>query len=87
MAFVKVLICLYFMMSESKDWHTMCYNGWVCSIISLTVTLKYLNESPRFLIAMDQYSEARTAMKLMNSKDDLIHCFKSTKSVERSKAA
>ena len=73
------------MMSESKDWHTMCYLGWVCSIISLTVTLKYLNESPRFLIAMGRYSEAHIAMKLMNSKDDLIHSFESSKSAERTR--
>ena len=54
----KVIICLYFWFSTSKDWQHMAYVAIVLAIFSFVVTYTFLPESPRFLVSKKRYDEA-----------------------------
>ena len=45
----KVIICLYFFLSSSKDWVHMAYIALALASYSLVTTIFFLPESPRFL--------------------------------------
>jgi drug/metabolite transporter (DMT)-like permease len=54
----KVIICLYFWLSSSKDWKYMAYVAIILAIISFILTYFYMPESPRFLVSKKRYDEA-----------------------------
>ena len=45
----KIVICLYFFISSSKNWVHMAYIALILATYSLVTTIFFLPESPRFL--------------------------------------
>ena len=54
----KVIICLYFFISDSKDWVHMAYAALAMASYSLVTTIFFLPESPRFLDGSKKYVKA-----------------------------
>lgn len=59
----KVLICLYFMMSVSKNWKVMGVIATILSVGSYIVTYFTLPESPRFLNGIKKNDEANSVLR------------------------
>jgi hypothetical protein len=51
----KVIICLYFWLSTSKDWVRMGYISIILAILSFILTFLFMPESPRFLVSKKRY--------------------------------
>lgn len=54
----KIMICIFFMFSPSRDWVDLGYVALVFAVISLVLTTFFLPESPRFLVGQQKYEEA-----------------------------
>ena len=72
----KVLICLYFMLSVSKNWKVMGVIATILSIGSFVVTLFLLPESPRFLNGMKKYEEANSVLRKMQKFNGINPTYK-----------
>ena len=59
----KVLICLYFMLSKSKEWRYMAICSILLASISLFFTITYMPESPRYLLSKKKFTEANFVFK------------------------
>ena len=59
----KVMICLYFMLSSSKEWKVLAYTGISFAVLSLLITVIKLPESPRFLFSKRRFSQAEKVLK------------------------
>ena len=55
----KVIICLYFMLSESKNWEYLAYTALTFAAFSLVMTTVVLPESPRFLYSKKNFIECQ----------------------------
>jgi SP family xylose:H+ symportor-like MFS transporter len=51
----KVITCLYFWVSASKNWANMAYTAIVLAIFNFILSFIILPESPRFLISKKRY--------------------------------
>ena len=51
----KVIICLYFWVSASKNWANMAYTAIVLAIFNFILSFIILPESQRFLISKKRY--------------------------------
>ena len=61
----KVFICLYFMLSTSKDWRRLAYCALGLAMGSLIITVKGLKESPRFLFDRRQEGDLARAVTIL----------------------
>ena len=57
-AICKVLICLFFMLTESRNWRVCAYVALTLAALSFFLVLFFLPESPRFLFDQKKYTEA-----------------------------
>lgn len=57
MSLIKIAVCLYFWISDARDWKTMSYVALASAVVSLVLTIFAVPESPRFLLKSKKYEE------------------------------
>ena len=65
----KVLICLYFWQSESKNWLMLAQMALCFAILSGAITFFFLPESPRFLASKGRATEAVEVLKSIQRRN------------------
>lgn len=62
-AIAKVLVCLYFWLSTSKNWKACVYAALACASLSMIMLEGFLTESPRFLASKNEFKQAIDVLK------------------------